>query len=588
MQVYSSVSGFFLSLFISSTIIVTAQDRHDNTWLLGAPGTDSSILLGGNYIHFDRGIPSISYFPSNTDLWVPCVMSDENGKLLWYSNGCKIQNNTHNLMINGDGINAGAIHNAYCSNTGYPSGHSLLSLPFPGHDSMYYFFHMRISEDFVLMDFLYSLIDMRADNGLGKVMAKDAFILNDSLLTSIGAVRHGNGRDWWLVVGSQYNDNTFVYLLDTSGIRPNPIVRHAAWFGADAFPSVFCFSPDGRKLVRSAHGVPAIFRIYDFNRCTGEISNPVDVTIPDDEAYVSWPCFSPNSRYLYITNKVSKLYQYDTWAPDISASVQLIGEYDGFLGDFNSPTSFFSMTIGPDERIYMSANTGVRYLHTIHQPDEAGKACDFRQHDFKMPALSLFFLPNMPNYRLYNELGSPCDTLNVEPPFLAQWRYENDSIDNPLHIAFKDVSYFQPVSWKWYFGDGNTSNLPSPVHEYMAPGTYEVCLETCNEHGKCDTLCRNISIKAVGTETPTEWTAKDNLKIWPNPTRQHLWLSHEDISSGELSLLNLTGQSVYRQTFNGIENISGFELPKLPAGLYICQIRHLGWLIKSEKIIVQH
>jgi hypothetical protein len=582
------VIGFALILLLGSANMILAQDRHDNTWLLGLPGTNPTILTGGNCIHFDRGIPSVSYFPSNTDLWVPCVMSDENGGLLWYSNGCKVENKTHQLMDNGDGINAGATHNSYCINTGYPSGNSLLSIPFPGHDSLFFFFHMRISEDFLIMDLLHSIINIKGNNGLGKVLEKDVFMLSGSMMTSISAVKHGNGRDWWIIVGDQYNDDSNVFLIDSSGIQQPPINRQAEWFGPSAFPNIFCFSPDGRKLVRSGHGTPAMFRIYDFNRCTGQISNPVDIVIPDDNAYVSWPCFSPNSRYLYLTNKVDKLYQYDTWAPNISASVQLIGVYDGFLGDFNVPTSLYTMTMGPDQRIYMSANSGVRYLHTIHRPDEPGQACDFRQHDFKMPALSLFFLPNMPYYRLYNWTGSPCDTLKIEPPFLAQWRYENDSVNNPLSFLFTDVSYYEPTSWKWHFGDGDTSNLPGPLHVYDSPGAYEVCLETCNEKGICDTLCRVVTVKTVGTITPMGQAAINSVFIWPNPAIQHLWVSHEWLESGDLTICDLTGHSIFSASFAGPENITGFQLPKLPSGMYFCFIRSQGRLVKSEKLIIQY
>jgi hypothetical protein len=389
-------------------------------------------------------------------------------------------------------------------------------------------------------------------------------------------------------MGDQFNDDSYVYLFDTSGISQAPIIRHADWFGPDSYTAIYCFSPNGEKLVRSTQGTPAVFRIYDFDRCTGQISNPEDVIIPDDEAYISWPCFSPNSRYLYLTNKVTKLYQYDTWAANISASVQLIDVYDGFVGDYNVSATLFSMTLGPDQRIYMSANNGVRYLHTIHRPDEPGQACDFRQHDFEMPALSLFFLPNMPNYRLYSWGGSPCDTLGIDPPFLAQWRYENDSMNNPLSFVFTDVSYYEPTNWKWHFGDGDTSSLSAPIHEYTAPGEYEVCLTTCNEGGICDTLCRSIQVKAVNTTKPSESMEKQKVYIWPNPSSKHLWVSHDGLSDGALTLFDLTGQEIFHAIFTSLESISAFELPKLPSGMYFCFIQSQGRLVKSEKLVIQH
>ncbi len=367
---------------------------------------------------------------------------------------------------------------------------------------------------------------MNANGGLGKVLEKNISLLKDTLMVSVSAVRHANGRDWWIIVGEQFNDDTYCFLLDTFGIHSIPIIRRSSWIGPDQDAVFLSFSPDGHKMARSGHGTPAAFRLYNFDRCTGAVFNPIDLAIPDDEAFVSWVCFSPDSRYLYLTNLVSRLYQYDTWAADINASVQLIGTYDGFIADYNLPTTMYTMTVGPDQRIYMSCNNSTRYLHTIHHPDEPGLACDFRQHDFQMLAISLFFLPNMPFYRLYNEPGSPCDTLGVQAPLVAQWRSERNTVVGLLAMVFTDISYFQPSSWHWTFGDGDSSLLPSPIHTFPAPGEYNVCLEVCNDAGLCDTLCRMISVRDTITALPVEVENIPLVVVWPNPSNARLWLAH--------------------------------------------------------------
>ena len=53
------------------------------------------------------------------------------------------------------------------------------------------------------------------------------------------------------------------------------------------------------------------------------------------------------------------------------------------------------------------------------------------------------------------------------------------SIVNPKKVEFRDLSLAtgaQITNWNWKFGDGTTSTLQNPTHEYAAPGTYEVCL----------------------------------------------------------------------------------------------------------------
>ncbi|HPI20153.1 MAG TPA: PKD domain-containing protein, partial [Candidatus Kapabacteria bacterium] len=58
---------------------------------------------------------------------------------------------------------------------------------------------------------------------------------------------------------------------------------------------------------------------------------------------------------------------------------------------------------------------------------------------------------------------------------------------NPVH--FKDYSFYNPISWFWDFGDGNTSTEQNPLHYYTSKGIYTVKLIVSN--GKIiDTLIR--------------------------------------------------------------------------------------------------
>ena len=583
----TTVRLILLGLLICLSCRLQAQDQYDYTWLLGTPGYNHpELFMGGDLINFNDGTPSVTYFDLTVDLWVPCVASDKNGLLQFYSNGCQIMNHQHQLMENGYEINSGPIHDQYCINTGYPAGNSLLFLPFPGHEDEYYHFHMRQYADHRTWDLLWSRIDMKANGGLGKVLEKNMPLIQDTLMPSVSAVRHGNGRDWWIIVGEQFNDDMYCLLLDTFGVHPATKIRYASWIAPNQYPSFLCFSPDGKKMARGGHGTPAAFRLYDFDRCSGTLSNPVTIQIPEAEAFLSWPCFSPNSRYLYLVNQLSRLYQYDTWAADINASVQLVGEHDGFLADYGLPTTLYTMTTGPDQRIYMSANNGTRYLHTIHKPNEPGLACDFRQHDFQMPAIFPFFLPNMPFYRLYNEPGSLCDTLGVHAPLVTQWRSESDSIAGALTVAFTDISYFQPTSWHWTFGDGDTSLLPSPTHAFPAPGEYNVCLAVCNEAGLCDTLCRKVTVRDTTTSLPAI-ADKLHVSAWPNPANTWLWLAHPDGDEAEFQLFDLAGRLVVQQKLPNHSGIERVAVAHLAKGLYFWQLCHTGRQVKSGKIIIQ-
>ena len=60
----------------------------------------------------------------------------------------------------------------------------------------------------------------------------------------------------------------------------------------------------------------------------------------------------------------------------------------------------------------------------------------------------------------------------------------------PLAVRFTDTSTGSPTSWAWWFGDGTTSTLQSPVHTYAAPGTYTVSLRVGSAAGQSATETR--------------------------------------------------------------------------------------------------
>lgn len=48
----------------------------------------------------------------------------------------------------------------------------------------------------------------------------------------------------------------------------------------------------------------------------------------------------------------------------------------------------------------------------------------------------------------------------------------------PLSVSFTDQSTNGPTSWSWDFGDGGSSSLQHPTHDYSSPGTFKTGLLT--------------------------------------------------------------------------------------------------------------
>jgi PKD repeat protein len=60
-------------------------------------------------------------------------------------------------------------------------------------------------------------------------------------------------------------------------------------------------------------------------------------------------------------------------------------------------------------------------------------------------------------------------------------------------VEFIDESLNSPSMWYWEFGDGFTSTLQNPIHEYISNGTYDVCLTATNIVGS-DTHCEVVVV----------------------------------------------------------------------------------------------
>ena len=59
---------------------------------------------------------------------------------------------------------------------------------------------------------------MSQDSGLGAVVTPDQ-VLIDSSSEQVLAVRHCNGRDWWIICQNAASEAFYSFLLDTGGIQ---------------------------------------------------------------------------------------------------------------------------------------------------------------------------------------------------------------------------------------------------------------------------------------------------------------------------------------------------------------------------------
>lgn len=76
---------------------------------------------------------------------------------------------------------------------------------------------------------------------------------------------------------------------------------------------------------------------------------------------------------------------------------------------------------------------------------------------------------------------TPTPTPTPTPvPLIVNFTAEPASGVPPLTVQFTDTSSGVPTKWNWNFGDGTSSTVKNPVHEYQGIGRYTVTLEVKN------------------------------------------------------------------------------------------------------------
>ncbi|MBK5285482.1 MAG: T9SS type A sorting domain-containing protein, partial [Bacteroidia bacterium] len=439
-----SKAKFLLPFFYLFISLNCNSQGITNLWLLGYSGG------GGKMdINFTTGSPVVSLNPRimNMDATATCI-SDAQGNFLFSSNGIFIQNANNDTMLNGSGLNPGPFTSLWNNSFGaLPIIQGNLILSFPGNSEKYILFHETYtltSNSYSILELFYSIINMSLDGGLGGVTQKNQIASQDTLIPGmLTACRHANGRDWWVITHEDSGAYFYKVLVTPDGIES--ISQQIDSGPLSHYGGSACFSPDGTKYVTLDN--LSKLRIYDFDRCTGDITNLRYIILPD-----TYPqggvAFSPNSRFLY-ANSINYIYQFDVTAANVASTQTLVATFDGYYSP--SPPfacNFLLQQLGPDGKIYINSANSVVDLHAINYPDSAGIACNVCQHCIHLPAYNAFSIPNHPNYFLGPEIGSICDSLDVGINERAQFSFNFSVYPNPVQNNILNITYLLPQNQK--------------------------------------------------------------------------------------------------------------------------------------------
>ncbi|MCC7464978.1 MAG: hypothetical protein IT261_01835, partial [Saprospiraceae bacterium] len=430
-----------LFFFLMAIQTVTAQ-QHDRYWL--GRQADWDTIPTTVLMRFDGD--SIVYTAVQRDIQLHegvLAMSNKAGALQFYTNGNVVVSHNHQIMEGGKGFNEGAEGSDFI---GGQWGDTTLNLAYLQYtyqlipdgfeEHIYYMIHsfLEYSDNGWVWNtprMQISKIDMSANGGRGKVVYKNRYFDEEPSSVFYAIVRHGNGRDWWVILRTQDGLRYRALLLERDEVKQE-VVSSLPELSSDWFTLIDSIVSNGNLIFASEDGSRLLdnygerhVKLMSFDRCSGTVSllDTIDTgiyTIQIGSNAYEKNMFtyelSPSGRYLYGVGHAGYM-QWDLEAADVEGSRMQLGGPPWVLDSYQNPVvglpgGYFVFGHGPDGKLYNL----FRNIHSVVEyPDERGEESGFCLAADNTPScLDVpydLFSNRHPNFRLGPLPGSGCDSL---------------------------------------------------------------------------------------------------------------------------------------------------------------------------------
>lgn len=300
-------------------------------------------------------------------------ISDNDGNLLFYTDGIMVWDQTHTVMPNGTNLN------------GNPSStQSGVIVPIPESNNRYYVF--TVDFDGGPNGLQYSEVDMSLRGGLGDVTAtKNVPLLGAPVTEKVTAVFHCNQKDIWVMAHDIGSNDFYVYLVTETGIS-TPVVSSVGAVHSTSIGEALGYmkaSVDGKRVAAIK---PGVLEVFDFDNTNGVLSNPITI-INGDGNFQYGTAFSPDGTKLYASAGISSLVQFDLLAgspTDIINSMTVVGT-----------SGYGAIQLGIDGKLYIPSG---EHLDRVNFPNNLGVACGFEADAVFLGGGGRFSRLGLPNF----------------------------------------------------------------------------------------------------------------------------------------------------------------------------------------------
>jgi len=372
--------------------------------------------------------------------------SDDNGNLLFYTNGITVWNSSGNTIE----TSLGGSNNSMQSST-------IIKSPYTG-SSYYIFTTGDWSNPAETIE--YTIIDFGLDPTGTTVSLNTPLVGGNNYDENLTSTRHSNGTDFWIISRRRSSTYFDAWSSVTSGMSSNIVssdIGHE-FNGSNRYGQIK-MSPSGDRIGFSIGGSvgtgfnPKI-AVYDFDTSTGVISNPTvlvgsgtsytftftgSVTQDLSTGYVISCDFSPNGDYLYTT--MGGAAQRNL----IQFNLTNLGTYPSSSGNTVIPDTHARLILDPSDTRFSGVtgtwNGGISY--GIHRG---------------------------PNQRVYF-LRSKNLSFTTQPIGVYEIKYPNNLVSSPTSIGVSEI-FFDVSNNGPYLAMPNISGVALPPTPPCSADTY--------------------------------------------------------------------------------------------------------------------
>jgi PKD repeat protein len=169
----------------------------------------------------------------------------------------------------------------------------------------------------------------------------------------------------------------------------------------------------------------------------------------------------------------------------------------------------------------------------------------------------------------------------------AKFVVASDSVNINTQLSFIDSSANLPTTWLWDFGDGSTSTLPNPIHQYQQTGIYIVSLTVGNCAGS-SAFIDTVVILATTVKYPNP---SIGIKLSPNPSSGlfNLQVTNTENGTYQCVIYAMDGKQMYMNTFakNTTTLNTPINLHGVAAGVYVLTVSAPSGQVYHCKVVVE-